>query len=123
MLLKQVSKLILLLVDVIRTSITFMLILFSYLIMMAGLFTTIYCEVDPRYANILVSIRTLFDVMMTNSLSQFNEKQFISHSALIAVHMFISAIVLLNFFIAALGKIYEEGMTTTGEYAYLASKY
>jgi hypothetical protein len=123
LLLKSVSKMIITLVDMFLMSFTFMIILFSYLILMASLFTTLYGSADPRYAQFIISIRTLFDVMMGNVITNGLSKYFISHSSLLALHIFISSILLLNFFIACLGKIYEEAMKTTGEFAFLANKY
>lgn len=111
------------LVDMFLMSFTFLIILSSYLLLMSSLFTTLYGSVDPRYCSIIVSIRTLFDVMMGNVIVPGLDNYFISHSSLQALHIFISSILLLNFFIACLGKIYEEGMQTTGEYAFLSSKY
>ena len=51
------------------------------------------------------------------------DSYFVSHSCLMVVHLFLANVILLNFFIALLSKIYEDGMDTIGEFGYLTNKY
>ena len=48
---------------------------------------------------------------------------FMSHSILIVIHIFLGNVFLLNYYIALLSAIFEEGTETTGEFGYLTSKY
>lgn len=78
---------------------------------------------SPKYSGLIISTRTLFDAMMGAYEYQNMDNYFESFSILIIFHVFLSNVLLLNFYIALLSILFEEGMETTGEFAYLTNKY
>ena len=104
-------------------SLTFLYILTGYFLIVGSIFTTLYSTADPRYFNVTVAIRTLFDSMMSNLTMTGLRNFLISHSLLTGLHQLLTTLLLLSFFIAGLGKMYKQGMTTTGEYAFLSTVY
>ena len=109
--------------ETLHHSMTFMLIFFGYLLIASCIFTTLYHDMVPRYSNLMFTLRSLFDAAMGVYEYTGLENFFISHSCLIVIHVFMSNIVLMNFFIALLSKIYEDGMDTIGEFGFLTNKY
>lgn len=67
-------------------SLTFLSILVGYFLIVGSIFTTLYSTADPRYYNISVSIRTLFDTMISNITTTGMNRYIISHSILIGLH-------------------------------------
>lgn len=91
--------------------------------MMSSIFTTMYQQVTPKFSGLIITTRTLFDAMMGVYDYEFMDEYFLSYSLLLIFHVFLSNVLLLNFYIAFLSILFEEGTETTGEFAYLTNKY
>ncbi len=123
LLLQKVSKLLLTLLRMVMDTISFTFIIFCFTLLMATAFTIRFAEVDPEfYGDILLSMRSLFDLMVTNwyyrDLKNFNT----AHSVFVIFHVMITNVFLLNYLIALLSTVYNI-MLERGEYSYKALKY
>lgn len=123
LLIPKVSKLLLTLLRMVMDTISFTFIIVCFTLIMATAFTIRFAEADPDfYGNILLSMRSLFDLMVTNwfyrDLGNYNR----AHNVFVIFHVMITNVFLLNYLIALLSTVYNI-MLERGEYSYKALKY
>lgn len=120
---RSVSKLLNTLLRMVRDCISFLLLLGSYLLLAATIFTTLF-QSDPTldYVSISYSLRVLFDATIGAYAYSQQPGYITSDSILTMVHVFISHIFLLNFLVAILSTVYDI-MMEHGEFSYKANKY
>jgi len=104
---RSISKLLLTLVEMIGDTMSFLIIVCCFLIIMASVFTTLFQDTDPsRYGSIFLTVRTLFDATLAVYLYTDKTRE-VSQSLLLIVHVFFANILLLNYLIAILSTTYE----------------
>jgi hypothetical protein len=107
----------------ISDAVSFILIVSSYLLLMATIFTTLFQSSMPdKYLNISASLRTLYDSMLGSYDYTDDSDYLISNSILTMIHVFLSNIFLLNFLVAILSTVYEV-MMEHGEFSFKSNKY
>jgi len=74
------------------------------------------------YGSVTLSIRSLFDAMVTNFEYVFFDKYERAHSIFLMIHLVTTHVFMLNYVIAVLTSIYQF-MIGQGEYTYLALRY
>lgn len=121
---RSISKFLSTLIKMLVDALSFILIMCSYLLLMATIFTTLFGEAfdEGQYGSISMSLRTLFDAMMGAYAYTDNESYSSSNSILTVIHVFLSNIFLLNFLVAILSTVYEI-MEEHGEFSFKRNKY
>ncbi len=71
---RSISKLLLTLVEMIGDTLSFMIIVCCFIIIMASIFTTLFQDTDPRYASLSLSVRMLFDAALAVYIYSDTEK-------------------------------------------------
>jgi uncharacterized membrane protein len=98
-----------------------MFICLCFLLISASVFTTLFQGAAAhKYGTLLISMQTLFDVMLANYEPVTFETHNTTHQYALMVHLVISNVFLLNFLIAILSSVYEV-MREVGDYAYKAN--
>ena len=104
-------------------ALSFILIVSSYLLLMATIFTTLFGGVEPeRYGTISLSLRHLYDAMLGAYEYTEDEDYSVSNGVLTMIHVFLSNVFLLNFLVAILSTVYEI-MQDHGEFSFKKNKY
>jgi hypothetical protein len=120
---RAISKLLSTLIKMIFDALSFILIVSSYLLLMATIFTTLFGNAMPeKYETISLSLRCLYDAMLGSYEYTDDGDYSASNSALTMIHVFLSNIFLLNFLVAILSTVYEI-MQEHGEFAFKKNKY
>lgn len=120
---RSVSKLLSTLIKMIADAVSFILIVSSYLLLMASIFTILFQSAIPdAYGSMVLSLRSLFDGMLGGYNYTDDDAYMVSCSILTMVHVFISNIFLLNFLVAILSTVYEI-MMEHGEFSFKSNKY
>jgi hypothetical protein len=90
----------------------------SFIILAASVFMTLYLDINPdKFGDFSIAMRTLFDAMLGEYDYEGMGDRELSYSILLCVYIVIMAILLLNFLIAILNKIYDE-VTQYGDFHY-----
>jgi hypothetical protein len=75
-----------------------------------------------NFDNYMFAMRSMFDAMLGNYEFDITSEYEISFSVMMCIHVFISAIFLLNYLIAILATVYEL-MHDFGEFSFKSNKY
>ena len=123
LLISILSPLLHMLYNMISQTIAFLTIMCCYLLIAASVFFTLYVDVKPsEFGTFPLTIRSLLCAMLDYpDLTGFQSREQ-SFSILIHIHIFIAAVLLLNFLIAILSSVYE--MTKQdGDFSYRSNVY
>lgn len=104
-------------------TISFVILMACYLLLVASIFTTLFQGVAPdNYGSMALSLRTMFDTMLGNygAIDMTGKEQL--HFWLRMIHIVLSNIFLLNYLIAILSSAYEY-MKDFGEFDFKANRY
>ena len=104
----SLSKLLLTLWAMLSSATVFIGIIIGYLLAFATFFTIVFQESSIAYINIHWSIRTMFDAMMGTYDWNIEKSYKEFYSIVLALHIYISNIFLLNYLVAILSTVYEE---------------
>ena len=108
LLIKRVSKLIITLIAIMWNTISFIFLSLCELILAATIFTMRFGSIRPDlYGGQLISMRVLYDAMVSNYGSDHFGAFTRAHDALLIVHLIIAHIFLINFLVAILSTIYN----------------
>ena len=120
---RDISKLLLILVAMIGDTLAFMFIVCCFILIMSSIFTTLYQDVNPdKFGGLAASSRALFDATIGSfDYSDMGERE-LSFSILQIVFVFFGNILLLNYLIAILSTTYEN-MKQTGIFKYKVNLY
>ena len=120
---RSISKLLLTLIEMVEDTISFIFIVSCFIIIMSSIFTTLYQDINPdKYGQLTLTIRTLFDGMMSVYSYDGMGGRALSHSILMIFHVFFSNVMLLNYLIAILSTTYEN-MKQSGIFKYKKNLY
>ena len=120
---RDISKLLLILVAMIGDTLAFMFIVCCFILIMSSIFTTLYQDVNPdKFGGLAASSRALFDATIGSfDYSNMGDRE-LSFSILQIVFVFFGNILLLNYLIAILSTTYEN-MKQTGIFKYKVNLY
>jgi hypothetical protein len=121
---REISKLLMTLFQMLLDTVGFILIVFCYLCIVATIFTTLFSHLNPgSYGSVTLSGRTLFEALLAEFDYEDDDPAFrTSFSILMMIHIFISNIFLLNYLIAIISTVYTN-MIDIGEFSYKRNKY
>ena len=120
---RNISKLLLILVAMIGDTLAFMFILCCFLLIVASVFTTLYQDVNPdKYGSLVITARVLFDAAVGVYDYDNMGGRSLSFSVLQVVYVFFANILLLNYLIAILSSTYDN-MKQTGIFKYKVNLY
>lgn len=107
MLHRIISKTLLIIKGVLIESLSFLLLLAIYLLIVASIFTVVFREVKPdEFGDLGLSFRVLFDTVLGSYNYEIDHKR-IALSILLGTHALISHVILLNYLIAILVTSYN----------------
>lgn len=114
----ELSKMILTFISMIIGTMSFMFLVFSYLILFSTIFTTLFQDINPGvYGTFVITSRNMFDGLMASySYKGFGEDEYL-HMVLLILHIMLSNILLLNYLIAILSQAYSD-MLDKGRFLY-----
>jgi hypothetical protein len=120
---RDISKLLLILVAMIGDTMAFMFIVCCFILIMSSIFTTLYQDVNPdKFGGLAISARNLFDAAIGQYDYVGMEGRELSFSILQIVYVFFGNILLMNYLIAILSTTYEN-MKQTGIFKYKVNLY
>ncbi len=124
LLIKPISQVLLTLYEMLSDTLSFILVLICYFLLVSSVFTTLFQDVHPeKYGGFVVSARSLFDSAMAvydyKGMGEGGEE---AYSVLQIVHIFFSNILLFNFLIAILSFTFES-MQKLSNFKYKANVY
>jgi hypothetical protein len=120
---KAISKLLLTLIEMIGNTLSFICLIFCYILVQASIFTTLYQDTLPaNYGTLILSFRTLFDAGLAVYSYKGMESKEVVHSVLLIFHVFLTNVLLLNYLIAILSTTYEN-MQQSGIFKYKVNLY
>ena len=120
---KEISKLLLTLVEMVGDTLSFLLLIFCYILVQASIFTTLYQDqLSTNYGSLILSFRTLYDAGLAVYSFKGMENQEVIHSLLLVLHVFLTNVLLLNYLIAILSTTYEN-MQQSGIFKYKVNLY
>lgn len=121
---REISKLIMTLFQMLMDTVGFILIVFCYLSIVATVFTTLFSHLNQeKYGSVSVAGRTLFEALLAEFDYEDEDPDFkLSFSVLMMLHIFTSNIFLLNYLIAIISTVYTD-MIDIGEFKYKRNKY
>jgi hypothetical protein len=111
---RDLSKLLLIVVNMLKDTLSFMFILTCFILIMSSIFTTLYQDFYPdKFGGLAMSARFLFDASIGQYSYDGFEERILSISILLSFHAFTGNVILLNYLIAILSTTYEK-MKTSG---------
>jgi hypothetical protein len=120
---RDISKLLLILVAMIGDTLAFMFIMCCFILIMSSIFTTLYQDINPdRFGGLAASARNLFDAAIGNYDYDGMDQRILSFSILLVIYVFFGNILLMNYLIAILSTTYEN-MKQTGIFKYKVNLY
>jgi hypothetical protein len=123
LLLQRISKLLLTLVRMIETTLSLIIILLGYWVIMATIFTILFQEYLPStYGSFFLTMRSLFDIAVGDYNYYYLGPMNNTHDVFLMFHAWMTNVFLLNYLIALLTMVYYV-MLEGGEYSYKALKY
>lgn len=104
----ELSKMILTFFSMVVDTIAFMFLVFSYLIVSAAIFTTLFQDMRPDiYGTFVKTIISMFDGLMGGyTYKGFGDRELL-HMVAIILHVWVANILLLNYLIAILSESYS----------------
>jgi len=116
------SKLIMTIIEMLKSATTFIFICGFYLSVMSTIAICLFQESSITYSNFLYAIRTMFDAML--GMYQYRiEKQYEnSHTIFLVLHIYVANIFLLNYLVAILSTVYEQ-MLEKGDFRFKCYRY
>jgi hypothetical protein len=105
---RDISKLLLILIAMIGDTIAFMFIVCCFILIMSSVFTTLYQDIRPdKFGGLALTARALFDASIGNyDYDDMGDRE-LSFSVLQIVFVFFGNILLMNYLIAILSTTYE----------------
>lgn len=120
---KAISQLLLTLIEMIGNTLSFICLMFCYILVQASIFTTLYQDTLPEnYGSLILSFRTLFDAGLAVYSYKGMESKEVVHSVLLIFHVFLTNVLLFNYLIAILSTTYEN-MQQSGIFKYKVNLY
>ena len=106
---KKISKPLLTLVEMVGDTLSFLLLIFCYILVQASIFTTLYQDqLVTNYESLILSFRTLYDESLVVYSFKGMKNQEVIHSLLLVFHVFLTNVLLLNYLIKILSTTYEK---------------
>jgi hypothetical protein len=120
---RDISKLLLILVAMIGDTLAFMFIMCCFILIMSSIFTTLYQDINPdKFGGLASSARNLFDAAIGQYDYEGMDQRILSFSILLIIYVFFGNILLMNYLIAILSTTYEN-MKQTGIFKYKVNLY
>ncbi len=120
---RDISKLLLILVAMIGDTLAFMFIMCCFILIMSSIFTTLYQDINPdKFGGLAASARNLFDAAIGQYDYEGMDQRILSFSILLIIYVFFGNILLMNYLIAILSTTYEN-MKQTGIFKYKVNLY
>ena len=105
---RDISKLLLILVAMIGDTLAFMFIMCCFILIMSSIFTTLYQDINPdKFGGLAASARNLFDAAIGQYDYEGMDQRILSFSILLIIYVFFGNILLMNYLIAILSTTYE----------------
>ncbi|CDW71841.1 UNKNOWN [Stylonychia lemnae] len=118
---KPISKLLMILIRVVLNTMTFNFIMFSIVIINVSIFQLYFQETSPLFYNLAITFRTLFDALI-GTYAYLVIEDMALFSIFQIIHIFITKIVLVNFLVAILESTFKE-MQEQGNFAFQVNQY
>lgn len=120
---RDISKLLLILIAMIKDTLAFMFIVVCFTLIMASIFTTLYQDTNPiKYGSLAMATRYLFDASIgVYDYSNMGDRV-LSFSILQVFYVFMANVLMMNYLIAILTTTYDN-MSKTGIFLYKVNLY
>ncbi len=121
---RNLAKLLLILVAMLKDTIAFLFILASFIVIMSSIFTTLYQNSYPDlFGNLVITARFLYDAAIGQyAYDGIEGDRAVSCSILLTFHTFMGNVFLLNYLIAILSTTYET-LSQSGIFMYKVNVY